>query len=55
MKDCIKTINYGLAIAYGGRFWARMPLGESRFDVAVRLQRLLFRLEILLYWMYNNF
>ena len=27
------------AISFGGRFWARMPLGESRFDVAVRLQR----------------
>jgi len=24
-------------IAFGGRFWARMPLGESRFDVAKRV------------------
>ena len=26
------------AIAYGGRFWAKMPLGESRFDVSIRAQ-----------------
>lgn len=26
-----------LAIQHEGRFWARMPLGESRFDVAVRV------------------
>jgi broad specificity phosphatase PhoE len=26
-----------LAIRHEGRFWARMPLGESRFDVAVRV------------------
>ena len=30
------------AIEYGGRFWARMPLGESRFDVAVRVQRFVY-------------
>jgi 2,3-bisphosphoglycerate-dependent phosphoglycerate mutase len=24
---------------HGGRFWARMPLGESRFDVAVRVHQ----------------
>lgn len=28
---------YSLAKAHEGRFWARMPLGESRFDVAVRI------------------
>lgn len=26
-----------LAIRHEGRFWARMPMGESRFDVAVRV------------------
>lgn len=26
-----------LAASHEGRFWARMPLGESRFDVAVRV------------------
>ena len=25
--------------AFGGRFWARMPLGESRFDVSVRIHQ----------------
>ncbi|KAL6044401.1 Histidine phosphatase family protein [Balamuthia mandrillaris] len=29
------------AINYGGRFWARMPLGESRFDVAVRVNAMI--------------
>lgn len=24
---------------HGGRFWARMPLGESRFDVAIRVHQ----------------
>lgn len=24
---------------FGGRFWARMPLGESRFDVTLRVQQ----------------
>jgi len=24
---------------FGGRFWARMPLGESRFDVSVRIHQ----------------
>jgi len=29
--------HYALAESHGGKFWARMPLGESRFDVAVRI------------------
>lgn len=29
------------SIRYGGRFWARMPLGESRFDVASRVSRVI--------------
>jgi 2,3-bisphosphoglycerate-dependent phosphoglycerate mutase len=29
--------HYDLAQRFEGRFWARMPLGESRFDVAVRV------------------
>lgn len=31
--------HYALAEAHEGKFWARMPLGESRFDVAVRVQQ----------------
>ena len=29
--------HYELAVRHGGKFWARMPLGESRFDVAIRV------------------
>ncbi len=29
------------SIASGGRFWVRPPLGESRFDVAMRVCRLI--------------
>ena len=29
--------HYQQLIEFGGRFWARMPLGESRFDVANRV------------------
>lgn len=29
--------HYKMCEEHGGRFWARMPLGESRFDVAVRV------------------
>jgi broad specificity phosphatase PhoE len=29
---------YKKAEAFEGRYWARMPLGESRFDVALRVQ-----------------
>lgn len=31
--------HYRLAEQFEGRFWARMPLGESRFDVAVRVHQ----------------
>jgi 2,3-bisphosphoglycerate-dependent phosphoglycerate mutase len=31
--------HYELAKKHEGRFWARMPLGESRFDVAVRVHQ----------------
>jgi len=31
--------HYTLAASYEGKFWARMPLGESRFDVAVRVHQ----------------
>jgi len=31
--------HFNKAIKYGGRFWARMPLGESRFDVTARVDR----------------
>jgi 2,3-bisphosphoglycerate-dependent phosphoglycerate mutase len=30
--------HYKLAEDYEGKFWPRMPLGESRFDVAMRVQ-----------------
>lgn len=29
--------HYDLACRHEGKFWARMPMGESRFDVAVRV------------------
>lgn len=29
--------HYALAEKFEGKFWARMPMGESRFDVAVRV------------------
>eukprot|EP01087_Luapelamoeba_hula_P023334 TRINITY_DN8553_c0_g1_i1.p1 TRINITY_DN8553_c0_g1~~TRINITY_DN8553_c0_g1_i1.p1 ORF type:complete len:421 (-),score=64.90 TRINITY_DN8553_c0_g1_i1:125-1387(-) len=32
------------AIKFGGRFWARTPLGESRYDVASRVSRLFDRI-----------
>jgi 2,3-bisphosphoglycerate-dependent phosphoglycerate mutase len=31
--------HYELAEKHEGKFWARMPLGESRFDVAVRVHQ----------------
>jgi broad specificity phosphatase PhoE len=31
--------HYALAERHEGRFWARMPMGESRFDVAVRVHQ----------------
>ncbi len=31
--------HYDLAARHEGRFWARMPLGESRFDVACRVHQ----------------
>ncbi len=31
--------HYHRAESHEGRFWARMPLGESRFDVAVRIHQ----------------
>jgi len=30
---------YNKCEEFGGRFWARMPLGESRFDVATRVHQ----------------
>ncbi len=30
--------HYKLLEEHGGRFWARMPMGESRFDVTLRIQ-----------------
>ena len=30
---------YNKCEQFGGRFWARMPLGESRFDVATRVHQ----------------
>lgn len=31
--------HYEKCLRHNGRFWARMPLGESRFDVAVRVHQ----------------
>jgi broad specificity phosphatase PhoE len=31
--------HYDKCEQHGGRFWARMPLGESRFDVAIRVHQ----------------
>jgi broad specificity phosphatase PhoE len=31
--------HYALAEKFEGRFWARMPMGESRFDVALRVHQ----------------
>lgn len=31
--------HYNLRVKQGGKFWARVPLGESRFDVALRVQQ----------------
>ncbi len=31
--------HYRKCEAHSGRFWARMPLGESRFDVAIRVRQ----------------
>lgn len=35
----LEYANYDLAEKHEGKFWARMPLGESRFDVAIRVQQ----------------
>ncbi len=35
----LEHAHYDLAQKHEGRFWARMPLGESRFDVAVRIHQ----------------
>ncbi|MCC5611046.1 histidine phosphatase family protein [Nostoc sp. CHAB 5834] len=31
--------HYALAVSHEGKFWPRMPMGESRFDVAVRVHQ----------------
>jgi broad specificity phosphatase PhoE len=31
--------HYQKCVDFGGRFWARMPVGESRFDVALRVHQ----------------
>lgn len=43
-EDLIKVFpaeasHYNKCEEFGGKFWARMPLGESRFDVAVRVHQ----------------
>jgi len=35
----LETAHYNKQLEFEGRFWARMPLGESRFDVAVRVHQ----------------
>jgi len=34
-----ESAHYAKCEEHEGRFWARMPLGESRFDVAVRIRQ----------------
>lgn len=34
-----ENAHYKKALEYEGRFWARMPQGESRYDVAVRVHQ----------------
>ena len=33
------SITYDMQCRFGGKFWARMPQGESRFDVAKRIHQ----------------
>lgn len=35
----VEHAHYSLAEKFEGRFWARMPMGESRFDVAQRVHQ----------------
>lgn len=35
----LEHAHYALAEQFEGRFWARMPMGESRFDVAQRVHQ----------------
>jgi len=35
----VEYAHYQKCIQYEGKFWARMPLGESRFDVAARVHQ----------------
>lgn len=35
----LEHAHYDLAARHEGKFWPRMPLGESRFDVAVRVHQ----------------
>lgn len=35
----LEHAHYELAEKFNGRFWARMPLGESRYDVAMRVHQ----------------
>lgn len=38
-KFPVEHAHYALAEKFEGKFWARMPMGESRFDVAVRVHQ----------------
>jgi 2,3-bisphosphoglycerate-dependent phosphoglycerate mutase len=35
----LEHAHYSLAERFEGKFWARMPMGESRFDVALRVHQ----------------
>jgi len=35
----LESAHYNKQLEFEGRFWARMPLGESRFDVAIRVHQ----------------
>lgn len=38
-KYPLEHAHYDKCEKFGGKFWARMPLGESRFDVAIRVHQ----------------
>ena len=40
----LENAHFEKSIAFGGRFYARMPLGESRFDVVSRVARVIDRI-----------
>lgn len=44
-KFPIEYAHYQKAVEHEGKFWAAMPMGESRFDVAMRVQTIFAQLK----------